>query len=153
MLFIVLIWAAILFYRKPSWALSLLLPLIAFLIYDSAILIVGGLLGEGELLHVLTEIRVLLRAITIPLLIAVAFDQGKRSGSARLKDPLAPLVTWIMIFVIAGVGFYIEFLGLDLEFTVAGGSKRYLETSTPNIHYAAVAALEFAKSLLVSQLG
>ena len=140
-LFVVLLWAAIQFYRQPSWALSILLPLLAFLIFDVGVLLAGNYIGEGELLHVLSQIRVLLRAVTFPLLIAVGFDQGKRSGSKLLADPLAALVSWILILVLAVAGFYIEFLGLEMEFKELDGIKRYLEISTPKLHYAAVASV------------
>ena len=139
-LFVVLVWAAIQFYRQPSWALSILLPLTAFLIFDAGVLLIGNYLGEGELLHVLSQIRVLLRAFTFPLLIAIGFDQGKRSGSKLLADPLSALASWIIILVLVIVGFYIEFLGLELEFKDIAGNKRYLELSTPKLHYAAIVA-------------
>lgn len=136
-LVVALIWAAIQFYRQPSWALSILLPLLAFLIFDVGVLLIGNYLGEGELLRVLSQIRVLLRAFTFPFLIAVGFDQGKRSGSRLLADPLAALGSWVLILILIGTGFYVEFLGLEMDFKELDGIKRYVETSTPKLHYAA----------------
>ena len=143
MLFVLLIWAAILFYKNPSWALAMLIPLLAWLIYDALVIALGNVLGEGSMLEVLTRLRYLLRTIMTPFLLIVAFDQASRAKVRLTTDPLALLVIWGIVIVLVGLGIAKIFSGFGLEPVVLEGLTRYKEVESFGTPYSALATMAF----------
>ena len=143
LLFVLLIWAAILFYKNPSWALAMLIPLLAWLIYDALVIALGNVLGEGSMLEVLTRLRYLLRAIMTPFLLIVAFDQASRAKARLAADPLASLVIWGIVIALVGLGIAQIFSGFGLEPTVIEGITRYKEVESFGTPYSALVTMAF----------
>lgn len=124
-LFVLGIWAAVMFYKSPSWALAMLLPMLAWLMFDPLVLAVGNLLGEGETLRVLTSLRYLLRAIATPFLLVIAYDQAKRARVKGMEDPLVMLGLGIGILVLVIWGIVKSFAGIGFDPVVIEGIKQY----------------------------
>lgn len=141
-LFVCLIWAAVLFYKNPSWALAMLLPLLAWMIFDPLVLALGNKLGEGSMLYILTWLRYLLRVLALPFLLVVAFDQLRRARVGWATDPLANLGVWAGAFLLVGIGFARTYWGgLGLEVTELEGIKQYREVESLGFPFAAVITL------------
>jgi hypothetical protein len=134
-------WAAVMFYKYPSWALAMLLPLLVWLIFDPFILSIGNLLGEGATLQVLSYLRYLLRALATPFLLVVAFDQAKRLRVKWTEDPLTPLLLGVVILALVGLGVLNGFLGFTLEPVVLEGIKQYKEDTPLSLPLAALATM------------
>lgn len=141
LLFLCLIWASLMFYKYPSWALAMLLPLLAWFIFDPLVLALGNLLGEGSTLQALSYLRYLLRALAIPLLLIVAFDQAKRAQVRWTNDPLLMLLLGLVIVGLIVLGLFKEFIGVSLAITEIEGIKQYKEEESLGMPLAALATM------------
>jgi hypothetical protein len=147
LLFLCLIWASWMFYKYPSWALAMLLPLLAWLMFDPLVLAVGNLLGEGSTLQVLSYLRYLLRALATPFLLIIAFDQAKRACVKWMDDPLMMLVLGIVILGLLVLGLVQGFMGVHLEITELEGIKQYKEEEPLGWPLAAIVTMAVMASL------
>lgn len=140
-LFLCGIWAAVMFYKNPSWALAMLLPILAWLIFDPLVVAVGNSLGEGATLQVLHLLRHLLRAIATPFLLIIAFDQAKRARVKGTDDLLIMLVLGIIILALVVLGIMRGFAELTLEPIVIEGIKQYQPDTPLGLPLAAIATM------------
>ena len=128
-LFILLIGTAVMFYKSPSWALAMFLPIMTWLIFDPLLLSLGNMLGEGGLLYALTVLRYLLRVIIAPFLLIVVLDQLRRAGYKPLEHPLVTILTGLIIIVLVFYGIFTvkSSWEIGLEATIIEGIKQYKE--------------------------
>ncbi len=128
-LFILLIGTAVMFYKSPSWALAMFLPIMTWLIFDPLVLSLGNMLGEGGLLYALTVLRYLLRVIIAPFLLIVVLDQLRRAGYKPLEHPLVTILTGLIIIVLVFYGIVTvkSSWEIGLEATIIEGIKQYKE--------------------------
>lgn len=147
-LFLSGIWATVMFYQYPSWALAMLLPLLVWLMFDPVVFAFGNILGEGATLQVLHSLRYFLRAIATPFFLVIAFDQAKRARVKRMDDPLLPLINGILILALIVVGIVRGFLGFNLDPVELEGIKQYQPDTPPGLPLAALATI-----VLVALLG
>ncbi len=140
-LFLCGIWAAVMFYKHPSWALAMLLPILAWLMFDPLVLAVGNSLGEGATLQVLHLLRHLLRAIATPFLLVIAFDQAKRARVKGMDDLLTMLVLGVIIAALIVWGIMKGFAELVLEPVVIEGIKQYQSDTPLGLPLAAIATM------------
>lgn len=146
-LFVLGIWSGVMFYKSPSWALAMLLPMMAWLMFDPLVLAVGNLLGEGETLRVLTLLRYLLRAIATPFLLIIAYDQAKRARIKGMDDPLVMLGFGFVILVLVVWGIVSGFAGIGYDPVMIEGIKQY----QPDTQFRPLAAM--ATMGIISLLG
>ncbi|HEX4948722.1 MAG TPA: hypothetical protein VFZ34_18745 [Blastocatellia bacterium] len=137
-LFLLGIITAVMFYKYPSWALAMLLPLLAWLMFDPLVLAVGNLLGEGSTLQVLTSLRYLLRALATPFLLVVAFDQAKRARVKWMDDVLLVLVLAILILALIVLGIFKGYTDFSFEPVVLEGIKQYQPDTPLGLPLAAI---------------
>ena len=147
-LFLFGIWAAAMFYKYPSWALAMLLPILAWLMFDPLVIAVGNMLGEGSTLHVLHSLRYLLRAIATPFLLVIAFDQAKRARVKGLDDLLVMLGLGIVILALIVLGIMQGFAGIALDPVEIEGIKQYIADTPLGLPLAAIATM-----VLITLLG
>lgn len=138
LLFLLWLWAGGMFYKYPSWALAMLLPLMAWLLFDPAVLALGNWLGEGPSLQVLTYLRHLLRALAMPFLLVVAFDQAKRARVRWTDDPLLALGLGMVIVALLALGLVKGMWGLQLVITESEGIKQYKPEDPLGLPWAAL---------------
>lgn len=124
------IWAAVMFYKYPSWALAMLLPILAWLMFDPLVFALGNSLGEGATLQVLHSLRHLLRAIAMPFVLVIAFDQAKRARVKGTDDLLMMLALGVVILALVVWGIMHGFAGVTLEVIEIEGIKQY-QSDTP----------------------
>lgn len=140
-LFLFGIWAAAMFYKYPSWALAMLLPILAWLMFDPLVLAVGNILGEGSTLQVLHSLRYLLRAIATPFLLVIAFDQAKRARVKAMDDVLTKLALGVVILALIVLGIVQGFAGLAFDPVEIEGIKQYQADTPPGLPLAAIATM------------
>jgi hypothetical protein len=140
-LFLCGIWAAVMFYKNPSWALAMLLPILAWLIFDPLVLAVGNTLGEGATLQVLHLLRHLLRAIATPFLLVIAFDQAKRARVKGMDDLLTMLLLGVIILGLVVLGIMRGFAELTLEPVMIEGIKQYQPDTPLGLPLAAIGTM------------
>lgn len=138
LLFLLWVWAGWMFYKYPSWALAMLLPLLAWLLFDPLVLALGNALGEGSTLQVLTYLQYLLRALATPFLLVIAFDQAKRADVKSTDDPLVVLVLGVVIVALLVLGLLKGFVGLQLVITETEGIKQYKPEESLGLPWAAI---------------
>lgn len=141
LLFLCLIWASGMFYKYPSWALAMLLPILVWLMLDPLVLALGNWLGEGSTLQVLTYLRYLLRALATPFLLVIAFDQAKRARVKWTDDPLVILLLGIVIVGLLVLGLVKGFIGLHLEIAELEGIKQYKPEEPLGLPFAALGTM------------
>lgn len=141
LLFLCLIWASLMFYKYPSWALAMLLPLLAWLIFDPLVLALGNPLGEGSTLQALSYLRYLLHALAVPFLLIVAFDQAKRAQVRWTNEPLLMLLLGLVIVGLIVLGLFKSFIGVQLAITEIEGIKQYKEEEPLGMPFAALATM------------
>ena len=140
-LFLFGIWAAVMFYKYPSWALAMLLPILAWLMFDPLVIAVGNILGEGSTLHVLHSLRHLLRAIATPFLLVIAFDQAKRARVKGMDDLLTMLALEVIILALIVLGVMQGFAGITLEPIEIEGIKQYQSDTPLGLPFAAIGTM------------
>lgn len=141
LLFICLIWASGMFYKYPSWALAMLLPMLAWLMFDPLVSALGNALGEGSTLQVLSYLRYLLRALATPFLLIIAFDQAKRAQVKWTDDPLVMLLLGLVIVALIALGIFKGFVGINLQITEMEGIKVYKEEEPLGLPFAAIVTM------------
>jgi len=118
---------AYLVWRRTGWLSTLLVWLVAMaLIYDNGVIALGNLLGEGEMLRVLTVGRFCLHFTVTPLLIWTSLEQARRTGYAWAGALIARWGTTLMIAFLVVIGFASEVHDIDLELTTVDGVLRYM---------------------------
>ncbi len=137
-LFILLICAGVMFYKSPSWALAMFIPIMAWFIFDPVVLSLGNLLGEGGLLYALTILRYLLRVGIAPFLLFAVLDQLRRAGYKPLEHPLITILAGLIIItlVIYGIFSVKSSWEIGLEMTTLEDIKRYKESEPLGFPFA-----------------
>ena len=137
-LFLCLTWASGMFYKYPSWALAMLLPMLVWLMLDPLVKALGNTLGEGSTLQVLSYLCYLLRALATPFLLIIAFDQAKRAQVKWTSDPLVMLLLGVVILTLIVLGLVKGFIGIQMIITVVEGLKQYKEEEPLGLPLAAM---------------
>jgi hypothetical protein len=139
-LFIFLICAGVMFYKSPSWALAMLIPIMAWLIFDPLVLSLGNALGEGGLLYALSVLRYLLRVVVAPFLLFVMLDQLRRAGYKVLEHPLITILAGLIIITLVFYGIFTvkSSWEIGLEMTTLEDIKRYKESEPLGMPFATI---------------
>ncbi len=140
-LFLCGIWAAVMFYKYPSWALAMLLPILAWLMFDPLVFALGNMLGEGATLHVLHSLRYLLRAIATPFSLVIAFDQAKRARVKGTDDLLMMLALGVVILGLIVLGILKGFAGIIFDPVEIEGIKQYQADTPLGLPLAAIGTM------------
>jgi hypothetical protein len=139
-LFILLICTAVMFYKSPSWALAMFLPIMVWLIFDPLVLSLGNALGEGGLLYALMVLRYLLRVVVTPFLLFVVLDQVRRAGYKSLDHVLVTLLVGIIILVLVFYGIFSvkSAWEIGLQATLIEDIKQYKESEPLGLPIATI---------------
>ncbi|MEP6500022.1 hypothetical protein [Microcoleus vaginatus] len=117
-------WGILLWRLSPSLAMIVLPLLLASLSYDNFILSIGNLIGEGELLEILSKVRFLLHDLIVPLFIVIGVELAHRAGAAWATT-IVRVLSWVVAFGLAGIDVTTNYIGLELEPRFFGGILRY----------------------------
>ena len=117
-------WSIRLWLQSNSLAMIVLPIILVSITYDNLVLATGTLIGEGELLQFLSQIRFLIHYLFLPFLIVVGVELANRAG-AGWAISLTRWLAWI-IAIILGVGDILNrYIGLELEPVYFAGMLRY----------------------------
>ncbi|MEL7409323.1 MAG: DUF1350 family protein, partial [Cyanobacteria bacterium J06558_2] len=117
-------WSIRLWLQSRSIAMIVLPIILISLTYDNFLLAGGSLIGEGELLLFLSQIRFLVHYISLPFLIVVGVELANRAG-AGWAIPLTRWLGWILASALAIFDIFTRYVGLDLQPVYFAGVLRY----------------------------
>ncbi|GLW30499.1 hypothetical protein Areg01_34390 [Actinoplanes regularis] len=127
--------------RRPDWALSLLILVILALIWDNAVIAIGGTLGEGEPLRTLSVPRYVTHGLLVPLLIMVGVGLARRYGIQRLAGKAVPAVFGAFTAALIVAGIWLDVIDLDLEPTRYADTLRYTNAASHGAPIPAVVTI------------
>ncbi|MEM8675531.1 MAG: DUF1350 family protein [Cyanobacteria bacterium P01_G01_bin.67] len=117
-------WSIRLWLQSKSTAMIVLPIILISLTYDNLLLAGGTLIGEGELLLFLSQIRFLVHYLSVPFLIVVGVELANRAG-AGWAIPLTRWLGWILASALGITDIFRRYIGLDLEPVYFAGVLRY----------------------------
>jgi hypothetical protein len=110
--------------RRHAPSTVVLLPVSLILVYENAVLAVGGWIGAGQRLRALSYPRFVLHAVGTPLFVISAVDLAHRAGMPGMRRPQAQIPTLLTVLALISYGVY-ELHELDLEPLEFAGVVRY----------------------------
>ncbi|ELS03309.1 Protein of unknown function (DUF1350) [Xenococcus sp. PCC 7305] len=127
-------WSIRLWLQSNSLAMIVLPVILISLSYDNLVLASGTLLGEGQLLQLLSQIRFLVHYLCLPFLIVVGFELANRAG-AGWAIPIVRISAWILALGLGITDILTRYIGLELQPVYFAGMLRYTakQTSPPII--------------------
>jgi len=141
LLYVVLLFKSYRTFRESSfWGTSWVFFINIALVYENAILSLGGLIGIGSTLEVLNLVRYLLHVLLTPTLVFVSLDILRRI-KVEWSDYLMTKVAFhLFTFILTAVGIFTEILWIDLEPVEVNGIIRYIPADM-YMPYATILAL------------
>lgn len=125
--FVYFTWQAIQLYRQGRSSYALLLTVVlAGLIFDTLVILLGRFIGEGSLLAMLNAGRYLVHGIVTPFLIIFGFGVLRRAEIGWTKGRTAHILICILTTLLIGLGIYEDVLALDLQPHTVMDTLRYV---------------------------
>ncbi|MEM9274463.1 MAG: DUF1350 family protein [Cyanobacteria bacterium P01_F01_bin.143] len=126
-------WSIRLWLQSNSLAMVVLPIILISLSYDNLVLAGGTLIGEGELLQFLSQIRFLIHYLFLPFLIVVGVELASRAG-AGWAIPIVRIFAWLLALGLGITDIVTRYIGLELKPVYFAGMLRYTtEQTTPPI--------------------
>lgn len=94
---------------------NLILFVIVGLIYDNALLALGRYIGEGSFLEKISFLRYWGHALFTPMLVIVAWDALRKSGTDWAKTKTAAYISFTVTLALVLLELFTETLGLTLK--------------------------------------
>ena len=117
-------WSIRLWLQSNSIAMIVLPIILISIAYDNLVLASGTLIGSGELLQFLSQIRFLVHYLTLPFLIVVGVELANRAG-AGWAIPLTRWLGWILAIALGIADILTRYVGLELQPVYFAGVLRY----------------------------
>ena len=105
---------------------SLLLLLMAGLLYDNFISGIGFLLGEGALLKGLNIVRYVIHAFATPLLCYIVFSIARKMGVKVFQSRVFEAAIWILVAGFMLLGYRHELASMDFVPKIRWGVLNYV---------------------------
>jgi len=114
-------------YQKTR-ALYDLLPVIVItgLVYDNAVIALGGFVGAGDALKVLNVPRFVIHGLATPLLMIWGFGVARRVGLGWAQSRRNHAILCTAASLMIALGLYSDVIRLDLQLKVEQGITRYV---------------------------
>lgn len=141
-----------LFRKRRIWSATLLLPVIAGLIYDNGIIAAGRLVGEGSFLEELNAVRFWLHAFFTPLLVLYAWMTLKQADASWAKTVWFRWSTILLTTALVLFELFTEVFGLSLEPRWEYGTLSYTSAeplSGPPLMVLVVSLVLLAASVMI----
>lgn len=123
---VLLIWSIRLWRKSNSLAMIVLPILLASTSYDNLILLVGSLLGEGDLLKSLSMLRFLAHFTVVPLFIVIVVELAHRAGAGWAGSPIVRVLGWVLAIRLGVFEVTTQLVGLELVPETFAGMLRYV---------------------------
>jgi|GEM_PF-319531 len=126
-------WSIRLWLQSNSLAMVVLPIILISLSFDNLVLAGGTLIGEGDLLELLSQIRFLVHYLFLPFLIVVGIELANRAG-AGWAIPIVRIFAWLLALGLGITDIVTRYIGLELKPVYFTGMLRYTtEQTTPPI--------------------
>lgn len=122
-------WSIRLWLKSNSLAIIILPIILISISYDNLVLAAGSLIGEGELLQFLSQIRFLVHYLCLPFLIVVGVELANRAGAGWVIPPVRWLA-WILAIILGIVDILNRYIALELKPVYFAGMLRYTTPAT-----------------------
>lgn len=142
-------WSIRLWLQSKSIAMIFLPIVLASMIYDNFLLATGTLIGEGELLQSLSQLRFLSHHLIVPFLIVVGVELAHRTKAVWANN-LTRSLAWIISFSLGVFDIFNRYIGAELEPIYFAGVLRYTASPIQGLPMIAIAVTLF---LLLIGLG
>jgi len=117
-------WSIRLWLQSNSLAMIVLPIILISISYDNLVLAIGTLIGEGELLQFLSQIRFFIHYFFLPFLIVVGVELASRAG-AGWAISLTRWLAWIIAATLGIIDIFNRYIGLELKPVYFAGVLRY----------------------------
>lgn len=125
----------------------------AGLVYDNAMLALGGGIGLGQQLEQLSIPRYFMHAMSTPLLILSALALVQRTGWRWSHATITKVLVAAVVVVLVATGFWADMLNLELEAQTEGGITSYGNANSIPIAPIVTILLLVGAALLVWRRG
>ena len=141
---VLLVWGGWLWLAAHRLSTVILLAVTFGVFYDNLILVLGNLLGAGDLLWALSMPRFVLHQLVLPWLILAMVDLARQAGQGWAQPPAA---RWAAIGLSAAVmlaGIVTRLLPMTLAPTVMDGVVRYVAEGVSGPPIVSIVSIGFA---------
>lgn len=130
LVFIVLsAWTGLLTMRSRTIGTAVLSFVNLTMIFENAVLALGGAIGHSDALLALSWGRFIGMATVPPLLIVCAVEIARRTGIGWANRPTVRYGAWAVAVGLSGLGVLMQLRGLDLVPRVLNGVVRYMSAT------------------------
>ncbi|MEH1843238.1 MAG: hypothetical protein V7L20_32010 [Nostoc sp.] len=117
-------WSIRLWQQSTSLAMIVLPIVLVSISYDNLILLIGSLIGEGELLKTLSMLRFLLHYLVVPLFIVIGVELAHRAG-ANWANTVVRVLSWVIALGLTAIDVATRYIRLELVPIEFAGILRY----------------------------
>ena len=135
-------WSIRLWFKSKSVAVIVLLILLLGISYDNLLLATGRLIGSGELLKSLSQVRFLVHHFVVPFLIVVGVELAHRIGAVWANNFTRSLA-WLLSISLGFIDIFNRYIGTELEPIYFAGVLRYTASFTGGLPIITIAVTLF----------
>ncbi|MEL6581501.1 MAG: hypothetical protein AAFQ14_17310 [Cyanobacteria bacterium J06621_12] len=136
------VWSIRLWFKSKSVAAIVLLVLLLGISYDNLLLATGRLIGAGELLKSLSQVRFLVHHLVVPFLIVVGVELAHRLGAAW-ANKFTRSLAWILSISLGIIDIFKRYIGAQLEPIYFAGVLRYTASFSGGLPIITIAVTLF----------
>jgi hypothetical protein len=135
-------WSIRLWFQSKSVAMIVLPIILLGIGYDNLLLATGTLIGEGELLKSLSQVRFLVHHLVVPFLIVVGVELAQRIEAVWANN-LTRSLAWIISLSLGVIDIFNRYIGAKLEPIYFAGVLRYTASPIQGLPIIAIAVTLF----------
>ena len=136
------VWSIRLWFKSKSVAVIVLLILLLGISYDNLLLATGRLIGSGELLKSLSQVRFLVHHLVVPFLIVVGVELAHRMGAVWANNFTRSLA-WLLSISLGFIDIFNRYIDTELEPIYFAGVLRYTASFTGGLPIITIAVTLF----------
>lgn len=141
---VLMVWGIYIWQRKKDLKTFLIIAISFGLVYDNAILSLGGFLRGGELLYYLSLPRFILHQVVLPGVIWATFEQVRLAGLPWAQGITANRIVIGLSISVIILGILTRILPLDLQLVEMGGINRYINQGVSGPPIVSIISIGFA---------
>jgi hypothetical protein len=136
-------WSIRLWLQSKSVAMIVLPVILLGIGYDNLLLATGALIGEGELLQSLSQVRFLVHHLFVPFLIVVGVELAHCTKADWADNLLTRSLAWIISLSLGIFDIFNRYVGAELEPIYFAGVLRYTASPIKGLPIIAIAVTLF----------
>lgn len=139
---LLMVWSIRLWLQSKSVAMIVLPIILLGIGYDNLLLATGTLIGSGELLKSLSQVRFLVHHLFVPFLIVVGVELAHRTAAVWANN-LTRSLAWIISLSLGVIDIFNRYVGAELEPIYFAGVLRYTASPIRGLPIIAIAVTLF----------